>query len=78
AILREDRFKLIHFNGDLPPLLFDLDNDPSELNDLAGDAAHAETLLRLTRKLLSHRMKHADRTIADVKITSEGAVGFQE
>jgi arylsulfatase A-like enzyme len=78
AILREDRFKLIHFNGDLPPLLFDLDNDPSELNDLAGDPAHAETLLRLTRKLLSHRMKHADRTIADVKITSEGAVGFQE
>ena len=71
AILREDRFKLVHFNGDLPPLLFDLTADPSELHDLAGDPAHASTLLRLTRKLLSHRMRHADRTLADVRITSK-------
>lgn len=76
AILREKRFKLVHFNGDLPPLLFDLELDPSELNDLAGDPAHAPTLLRLTRKLLNHRMKHADRTLTDVRITSKGAVGF--
>ncbi len=25
AVLREDRFKLVHFNGGLPPLLFDLE-----------------------------------------------------
>ncbi len=76
AILREERFKLVHFNGDLPPMLFDLVSDPHELNDLAGDASHAPTLLRLTRKLLNHRMKHADRTLTDVRITSKGAVGF--
>jgi len=78
AILREERFKLVHFNGGLPPLLFDLMSDPHELNDLAGDASHAPTLLRLTQKLLSHRMKHADRTLADVRITSKGAVGFTD
>jgi len=76
AILREERFKLIHFNGDLPPLLFDLETDPNELRNLAEDPAQMPTLLRLTRKLLNHRMRHSDRTLADVKITSEGAVNF--
>ncbi|MCF6317333.1 MAG: hypothetical protein L3J30_13900 [Marinosulfonomonas sp.] len=77
AILREARFKLVHFNGGLPPLLFDLENDPDETVDLANDPAHTATLLRLTQKLLSHRMRPADRTLADVKITSDGAVGFR-
>lgn len=77
AILREARFKLVHFNAGLPPLLFDLENDPFELDNLANDSAHAATLLRLTQKLLSHRMKHADRTLANVKITKNGAVNFR-
>ncbi len=76
AILRETRFKLVHFNGDLPPLLFDLENDPNELQDLANDPAHASTLLRLTRKLLSHRMKHADQSLTGIRITPDGATGF--
>lgn len=77
AILREARYKLVHFNGELPPLLFDLENDPFELNNLASDAAHVKILLRLTQKLLSHRMKHADRTLANVRITEIGAVNFR-
>lgn len=76
AILREERFKLVHFNGGLAPLLFDLENDPDELVNLANEPSHAATLLRLTRKLLNHRMCHSDRTLADVKITSEGAINF--
>jgi arylsulfatase A-like enzyme len=76
AILREERFKLVHFNGGLPPLLFDLEADPNEMHDLADDPAHATALLRLTRKLLSHRMRHADRTLADMKITAQGVVNY--
>jgi len=77
AILREKRFKLVHFNAGLAPLLFDMENDPFELHNLANDPAHASTLLRLTQRLLNHRMKHADHTLSDVKITSEGAIGFR-
>ena len=77
AILREDRFKLVHFNGGLPPLLFDLKADPDEMHNLADDPAHSATLLRLTQKLLSHRMKHTDRTLSDIKMTKDGALGYR-
>ena len=75
AILREERFKLVHFNSGMPPLLFNLETDPDELHDLAGDPAHAGTLLRLTQKLLSHRITHTDRSLTDVKLTRVGAIG---
>ena len=77
VILRERRFKLVHFNGGLPPLLFDMDDDPFEMQNLADNPDHAGTLLRLTQKLLSHRMKHADHTLSGLKITEKGVVGQQ-
>ncbi|MFQ5623514.1 MAG: alkaline phosphatase family protein [Paracoccaceae bacterium] len=77
AILRENRFKLIHFNGGYPPLLFDLENDPDEMRDLAGDPEHADTVLRLTRKMLDHRMRNADHTLSDMKITPHGTVNYR-
>ncbi len=76
AILREHRFKLVHFNGALAPLLFDLASDPHEMADLATDPAHAETLLRMTRKLLNLRMQWADRTLSDMKITPGGILRY--
>ncbi len=63
AILREERWKLVHVGGGLPPLLFDLASPEGEMRDLAGDPAHAGELLRLTRAMLDHRMRHADRTL---------------
>ncbi len=78
AILRDGRFKLVHFGADLPPLLYDLKEDPDELHNLAGDPAHAETLLRLTRALLSHRMRHADHALSHMKITGRGVFGLDQ
>lgn len=77
AILRDARFKLVHFNGDLAPLLFDVENDPHEMKNLADDPAHQSTLLRMTQKLLSHRMRHADHSLSDLRITADGVVSYQ-
>jgi len=70
AVLREARFKLVHFNGGLPPLLYDI--QAGEGTDLASDPAYAPELLRLSRKMLDHRMTHADHAFSLMKITDEG------
>jgi arylsulfatase A-like enzyme len=72
AILRERRFKYVHFNGGLPPLLFDMENDPHEMTDLAPDPAYAPELLRLARRMLDHRMAHAAHTATGMKLTGKG------
>ena len=77
AILREARFKLVHFNGGLPPLLFDLQNDPGEHVDLATDPAYARELMRLQARMLDHRMSHADRELSRMKLTAGGVVTAQ-
>ena len=43
--IREGRWKYVHCTLD-PDQLFDLDADPRELTNLAGDPAHADTLAR--------------------------------
>jgi len=48
------RWKLVHCPGDAD-LLFDLDADPHELADLAGDPVHAERLAELRADLLAGR-----------------------
>lgn len=71
AVLRQERWKLVHFAG-LEPLLFDLESDPAEGCNLARDPAQQATLLRLTQDLLSHRMAHAERTLAGRFLTPDG------
>jgi arylsulfatase A-like enzyme len=72
AILRERRFKYVHFNGGLPPLLFDMENDPFEMTNLADDPEYAAEVLRLARRMLDHRMSHAAQSAPSMKLTDEG------
>ncbi|HEY5106953.1 MAG TPA: alkaline phosphatase family protein [Caulobacteraceae bacterium] len=73
TILRGGRFKYVHF-ANLAPLLFDLEADPHEMTDLAGDPAHATTVLACVQALLSWRMTHEDRTLSHLALTSKGVV----
>ena len=50
-MLRKGRWKLVYFAEGNPPLLFDLQQDPGELSNLANDPAHAATLQVVTQEL---------------------------
>jgi choline-sulfatase len=50
-MVRRDNFKLNYYHGQ-PCQLFDLDVDPRELNDLAADPAHQETVAKLKAEVL--------------------------
>jgi arylsulfatase A-like enzyme len=73
TIRRGERFKYVHFTR-LPPLLFDLAQDPHELNDLAGDPAQAGVMLGAAQDLLSWRMAHEERTLTHLRLTDDGVV----
>ncbi len=65
AIIRAERWKYVHFAA-LPPLLFDLRNDPWEMNDLAQDAAHREVVLDMAQKMLSWRLLHQEHVLTNL------------
>jgi choline-sulfatase len=49
-MLRYGRFKYTHY-VDYPPQLFDLETDPDEMRDLAGDSGYADVLISCRREL---------------------------
>jgi arylsulfatase A-like enzyme len=74
AVLRDHRFKYVHFAA-LPPLLFDLANDPHEMRDLASQPEHAPVVLEYAQRMLSWRMRHADQTLTHLRLGPGGAIG---
>jgi len=72
-LIRDKRYKYVHFTG-LPPLFFDLENDPHEFHDLASDPAHRGLVLEYAQKMLSWRMNHDERTLANTRLGPRGMV----
>ena len=63
AILRDARWSYVHFNGGLPPMLFDRAADPGERHDLADDPAAAGQIGRMRAAMIDLRMSRADRRL---------------
>ena len=72
-VIRDRRYKYVHFTA-LPPLFFDLENDPHEFHNLAPEPAYQTLVLEYAQKLLSWRMNHAERTLSNTLLTPEGIV----
>jgi choline-sulfatase len=72
-MVKDDRYKFVFYAGDYPPQLFDLQEDPTELNDLGRDPAHAETRTRLEAELRKICDPEAvnDRAFADQRALLE-------
>ncbi|EJC81803.1 arylsulfatase A family protein [Rhizobium leguminosarum bv. trifolii WSM2297] len=73
AVIRDARFKYVHFTA-LPPLLFNLRDDPMELDNVASDPAYAAIRLEYAERLLSLRARHLDQTLAYTELTEKGPV----
>ena len=72
-VLRAERYKYVHFTA-LPPLLFDLQDDPGETRNLAESPEHQAVLLEMAQKLLSWRMLHDERVLSNTLLTKRGSV----
>jgi arylsulfatase A-like enzyme len=67
-VVRSRDAKYVHF-ADLPPLLFDLKSDPGEFVDLAQDERRQNQIADYSRRLLSWRMRHTDKTLSHMRVT---------
>lgn len=61
-VIRTERLKYVHFAG-LPPVLFDLADDPDELVNRADDPAARSLKLEALDRLLTWRQRNEERTL---------------
>jgi arylsulfatase A-like enzyme len=74
SVLRTARWKYVHFNGGLPPLLYDLEDDPGERVDRAQDPACRSARLECAERLLDWRASHLDQELAFLSLEDDGVV----
>ena len=63
SILRESRWKYVHFGGGVAPILFDLVNDPHETRNLAEDPVYTDEISRMARKMIDRMCERRDRRL---------------
>jgi len=73
SVIRDDRYKYVHFTA-LPPLFFDLQEDPGEFVNQADNPEYQSRVLEYAQKMLSWRMNHADRGLTETLLSSSGPV----
>ena len=71
SAIRTKEWKYVHFPS-LPPLLFNILEDPYETNNLANKKDYLEIQNNLLSKLLSHRMLHQERQLSNAMLSKSG------
>ena len=71
AVIRTDEWKYVHFPA-FAPLLYNLKNDPHEKVNLALDSKYDKIKTEMLSKLLSHRIRHSERQMTNIRLTPEG------
>jgi len=71
AVIRDAHYKYVHF-ARLPPLLFDIREDPHEMNNIAASPAAKDIVLRYAQKMLTWRLVQADRTFTNMYLSKDG------
>ena len=71
SVIRTEKWKYVHFPS-LPSLLFSLEEDPYETNNLAELSEYQSIKNELLSKLLSHRMLHQERQLSNTMLSSKG------
>ncbi len=71
AVVQDEAFKYVHFAA-LPPLFFDLQNDPGQFVNRAADPAYAGRLHEYAAKMLDWRLGFAERTLTGYRASPEG------
>ena len=69
-MVADHRWKFMHAEGGFPPMLFDLQNDPHEFNDLGRDPAYGGAVADCYDKLFEWARRSSQRTtISDQQIS---------
>ncbi|NJN52570.1 MAG: sulfatase-like hydrolase/transferase [Gammaproteobacteria bacterium] len=76
-VIRDEDTKYVHFAAGLPPLLFDIANDPGELVNRATDRAQQSRVSEYASRLLSFRMRHGDKTLTHYRVTRESGLSIR-
>jgi arylsulfatase A-like enzyme len=67
AIIRDDEYKYVHMTA-LPPLFFDLKQDPGEFKNRVEDPDYRELVLKYSGKMISWMMNHRERVLANMNV----------
>jgi arylsulfatase A-like enzyme len=73
SVMRDHDYKYVHF-GALPPLFFDLQQDPGEFVNQAENPQYQTLMLEYAQKILSLKMNHAERGLTEIMLGKGGAV----
>ena len=71
AVVQDENYKYVHFAA-LPPLFFDLRDDPGQFVNRAGDPAYAARMGEYAARMLNWRLGSAERTLTGYRATPKG------